>query len=109
VAQNVVDDGYPALTLYVFTTYDENKELPLSLFTDMVAHGDEGHFRFAAFCDPSDQDDPDDEGGNDGFNAFVVLDFNDPNQAAARKLATTYLGSDIAFGIHKGAYGLKHI
>jgi hypothetical protein len=100
------DDGYAKLQVFVFTNSHGDSDFATNLLNRMKADHTEGHFRFAARCDriPNDGNSED-----DGFDAFVVLDFNDPDPEAARALASTYLESDIAFGTKRGIYGLKHI
>ena len=104
MVENEGDDGYAPLQVFVFTNSGGDSDFPETLLRRMMDGHDEGHFRFAALCDPVDY-----SGELDGFDAFVVLDFNDTNREAARALASTYLGSDIAFGTKRGTYGLKHI
>jgi len=94
------DDGYPALRAYVFTHSDDPK-FPETLLAQMEENGDEGHLRLAAVCKPV--------GVDDGFNAFVALDFNDANDEAAAEFASRYFQSDLVFGRKRGALGLKNI
>jgi hypothetical protein len=106
VVENEADDGYPPLQVFVFANSQGDRSFITKVVDRMKSAHDEGHFRFAASCVPLLN-----EGntGNDGFDTFFVLDFNDPDQEGARALASEYLGSDIAFGTKRGLYGLKHI
>jgi hypothetical protein len=97
------DDGYPALQVFVFTSSGGDSDYPSTLLQEMMERHDEGHFRFAALCDPVDYE------GDDGFDAFVVLDFNVTDRNFVKELAGNYFGSDVAFGTKRGTYGLKHI